>query len=992
MPFFLSCVARISSTALLFLMMTHLGFASEDDRAAEAFFQTNIEPLLEASCHNCHGTRVQEGGLRLDSLEAVLRGGESGPALIVGQPEASLLIHAVRRDGLEMPPQDPLTAEQVAFLVQWVRDGAIWPGSDPASKGHNKAAPEPTLTAADRNFWSFRAVQRSPLPLLAEFPPARLPVDHFILARLRQNKMPFAPPASKSVLVRRLYFDLLGLLPAREEVQQFIDDPTPDALPRLADRLLASPHYGERWGRHWLDLARYADSGGFEFDFLRPYAYRYRDYVIDRFNQDQPYDKFIIEQLAGDEVAPQDFIARVATGFCRNGPTVGNQTLEKNRFDELDDVISTTSEVFLGLTLGCARCHDHKYDPLSQRDYYEVLAIFNSLGKRQHLMGNAEERQRWSDLDKQMRALRKQAGEIENHPSSGDWEILDGELVQRQNVPNVRLLLSDTSWTDYSAEVEVMKTGGTDSSFNYEASIGFIFRATKLNNFYWLRLGISDNREHSLAIDDHGGRTPLTRKIPGRLERDRWYHLRIRVQGTSLRAWIDQRLVFDIEHARHATGGIGFGNWLVTSRWRNLVVRDASGEVLLEGFPDLANTTSPEYVASPETVDVLNERIRSLKSEAALLPFAMSIVDEGREPRETRLHLRGDHRTPGPLVHPAVPDVLTVTPVAFEPAAESANTTGQRTTFAKWVASAQNPLTARVMANRIWQYHFGRGLVETPSNFGLNGMPPTHPALLDWLASEFVHGDWSVKHLHRRILHSATYQQSSQTTPQGTNPPSMLADPLTLDPENRLLWHFPKRRLEAELIRDRVLTAAGTLNRRMYGPGVQPRIHRSVIETSTTRKWPVIEQEGPSHWRRSIYILVRRSVLFPLLEAFDAPTTTQSCEKRLSTTVATQSLQMLNDAFTNEQAARMAADLLVEKMPDPSVLVEAVFWRCLARAPTRHEQTDCELFLQEQLAFHNTRRADTAPTPDTNAKTNAQAALADLCHVMMNLNEFIYID
>ena len=845
------------------------------------------------------------------------------------------------------------------------------------------------VPAADPEHWAFQAPVRPPLPRVAQTDWVRTPVDTFILAELETNGVTPSPPAAAGKWLRRAAFDLLGLPPALVDVELFQRESLVDdrgARARWIDRLLASPHYGERWGRHWLDLARYADSNGFEFDFERPHAWHYRDWVIDSLNADKPYDQFMMEQIAGDEITPGNFQALVATGFCRNGPTVGNQSLEKHRWDELDDVISTTAEVFLGLTLGCARCHDHKYDPVSQGDYYAMLAIFNSSGRRQTLIGTPQQQQRRSQLEKQIREVRAQISKIQNHPSAGDWQIRGAELVQRRLAADVRLLVGNPAWTDYTVDVDVLKTAGTEKAFNYEASVSLLFRATELNRFYWLRLGISDNREHSLAIDDRGGRAPITRTIPGRIERNRWYRIRIRLQGESLQAWLDDRLLFQVKDRRLTHGRIGFGNWLSTTRWRNLQVRDAQGSLLLEGFPDLAQTSSPEFTAGQETVDDLNEQIRKLKAEIEKLPIAMAIGDESRQPRETRLFERGDHRRPGGIIEPGVPAILTATPLLFPNPPENATSTGRRHHLAKWLASPQNPLTARVMVNRIWQYHFGRGLVETTSNFGLNGSSPSHPQLLDWLAVEFIESGWSVKHIQRLIMHSSVYGQTSSTghTTTADGRASRDRSGQTHDPANRLLWKFPKRRLEAELIRDQILAASGSLNTTMHGPGVRPRIHPDVIATSTTRKWPTVVRETSEHWRRSIYVFARRSVLMPMLESFDAPTTTQSCDRRLTTTVPTQALQLLNDVFTNHRAASMAQELLATVGPSPVKQIHTVYGRCLSRPPTSKELTNCLAFLNQQRRFHSktANRSATAPAH----------ALTDLCHVMFNLNEFVYVD
>ena len=373
----------------------------------------------------------------------------------------------------------------------------------------------------------------------------------------------------------------------------------------------------------------------------------------------------------------------------------------------------------------------------------------------------------------------------------------------------------------------------------------------------------------------------------------------------------------------------------------------------------------------------------------------MSITDAQREPSETRIFLRGDYRWPDEVVAPAVPAVLSPQPISFPTPPESSQTTHRRITFARWLVSPDNPLTARVMVNRIWQYHFGRGLVDSPSNFGLNGARPSHPDLLDWLAVEFMESGWSIKHMHRLIMTSRVYQQSSTNNTENVfhsaSPVAHQEAPLR-DPENRLLRRFPRRRLGAEVLRDRILAAADSLNLQMQGPGIHPRIHPSVIATSTTRKWPTVEHEGPEHWRRSVYIFVRRSVLMPFLEVFDAPTTTESCNQRLTTTVPTQALLLMNDAFTNEQSARMAQSVYRQAGNNLQRQVETVYWNSLSRPPLATEQKDCSQFLETQRAYHRQRLHDSHTNLSTLDLKVDLLALTDLCHVMFNLNEFAYLD
>ena len=838
-----------------------------------------------------------------------------------------------------------------------------------------------TLVAQDieEKHWAFVPPQRPAIPTINADQWSRSPIDRFILAELHQRKLTPGPRATKSRLLRRASLDLLGLPPTRAEVETFLKDQQPGAWSRVIDRLLASPRYGERWGRHWLDLARYADSNGFEFDFVRPHAWHYRDYVIDSFNADKPYNDFVREQIAGDEINRDNFASWVATGFCRNGPTVGNQTLEKNRYEEFHDIISVTSEVFLGLTLGCARCHDHKYDPIPQRDYYSMLAIFHTSNKREKLIGSKQDQQDNSRLSKEIRERREQLRKLTNQPAPGKWRLADETLVQEVTGNNIRTVLGEADWQDYSLEVEVKKTSGTTEPFNFNAGIYLGIRAQDFGNGFLLHLGASDNREHEILREVNGSFVRLAPRVAGTITTGEWYRLKFSVSEGRLQAWLNQRLLFDIKDQNFPTGKLSFGNWLCQTEWRKLRVTASDGTILQAGFPKLQATNFPAASNVPFTRDSLNHDIKVREEQLARLPIAMAITDEASKAKVTHLHQRGDYRQKGEVVGPGVPSALVERPLPFPAAAEGQATTGRRTILANWLVDRQNPLAARVMVNRIWQVHFGVGLIDTSSNCGLTGMNPSHPELLDWLAVEFMENGWSIKHLHQLIMKSAVYCQVSNS-----RDPQMAANRAS-DRHGHYLSRFPIRRHEAEVIRDRILWASGALNLQMHGPGIMPRIHPGVLATSTTRKWPVIETENFSHWRRSAYIFIRRSVMLPLLESFDAPVTTQSCDRRIATTVPTQALQMMNDRFTNEQARLMAADIFRVTPRETAKQVAAVYWRALARAPTNQELGDCQAFLKEMNSYHQKRGSD-------NPEQRHQLSLADLCHVMFNLNEFVYQD
>ncbi len=815
--------------------------------------------------------------------------------------------------------------------------------------------------------WSFKPLRNVIVPQLeSEWP--ENPIDSFILQKLNDAQLQPAKPATAHQLTNRLYLDMLGILPSSSPLLALNNDDSSVAWSQQIDQVLASPYYGERWGRHWLDLARYADSNGFEFDFVRPYAWRYRDYVIAAFNNDMPYDRFIKEQLAGDELNRSSLQSWVATGFCRNGPTVGNQTLDKNRYEELHDVITATTEVFLGLTVGCARCHDHKFDPISQKDYYSMLAIFHTTDKREHFIGTPEQRRLYNDLRQRKKNLGEKVRSATSEAQAGVWTLEQGILSQSSMVNNTRVWLGDTSWSDYIFEVDFLRTRVTQQPFSFDAGVYISVLAKDYNNGYTLQLGASDGREHALHYEIDNSRHSLRPRVSGKLTNDQWYRLRVEVGDGHHKIWLNDSLLFEFDDKRHQSGGITLGNWSTSTQWRNLRVTNKQGKSLLDSFPSLQTLARPNK-ADGFDIEAIKQQIAQIDNQLATLPLAQSITDTSSLAKPTNIHIRGEYNNPGDSVEPAIPAAVSNIAVEFPTATKDAPTTGRRLILANWIADKDNPLTARVMVNRIWQFHFGRGLVETSSNFGLLGFEPTHPDLLDWLATEFIRSDWSIKHIHKLILESATYRQSSHRT-----------DAHATDPDASLISRFPMRRHDAEVIRDRILQASGSINLEMGGPGIHPYIDEEIIGTGTTRKWPHVKHENTEHWRRSVYIFVRRSVPFPLLEGFDAPVTTSSCSRRITTTVPTQALQLLNSQFTNQQSLKMAQLLIRTHGENRQDLIRHAYGRVLGRRPDTNELQLSIEYLQDAETLHN-----------TTAQDNLLYALQDLCHVLINLNEFVFM-
>ena len=779
----------------------------------EDFFERVVRPLLVDNCFECHGPDVgrPKGGLAMTGRDALLAGGDLGPAVVPGDVEARRLIAAVRwtNHELEMPPRQLLAEREVLALERWVAAGAVWPGGAegvPAAGVH-----EPGIDLeSGRQWWSYRPVVRPPVPDVAAADAVANPIDAFVVARLEAAGLAPGPPATRREQLRRASFDLTGLPPDHAEVQAFEADTSPDAWATVLDRLLDSPAYGERWGRHWLDLVRFAQTNGYERDQEKPAAWRYRDWVVDALNRDLPYDRFLLEQLAGDELPDGDSSSLVATGMYRVGawdvePDDGDQAV----YDSLDDTLRVVTEGFLATTLGCARCHDHKFDPLPQADYYGLLAFFGNIARY-------EEPPRYAK-DSRMLAPLGLTPAVE-----AEWERRRAEQIE-------------------GVRDEIRELLGA-----YEAELS------------------ADAPEEALPED------------------------------------LD---VVDAEAV--AAGG---GN---LSRLPREVRRAAY---------------------------VLRDEIRQLRdSFEGDLDWALVVRETGQPPQPMRLLHRGKVGSPGDVV-PAhfvqalCPDEASAFPDLGRPA-RGLSSTGRRRQLGEWIASADNPLTARVMVNRVWQGHFGRGLVATPSDFGTRGALPTHPELLDWLAAEFVAQGWSLKALHRLVLSSHTYRQSSRA-PQ----PAAQA----LDPDNTLLWRQTLRRLEAEALRDAMLAAAGNLDRSMGGRGFFPLLSRQVLAGGSRpgEGWEV--SRGADQDRRSLYAYVKRSLPVPLLETFDMANTSLPVGRRTVTNIAPQALLLLNGEFSGRQAEAFA-ERLAESVPGgeqapAEALVDAAFRAALARSPTDDER------------------------------------------------------
>jgi mono/diheme cytochrome c family protein len=846
--------------------------------ATAADIDVEARTLLAASCQKCHGPTKQRGGLRLDSRDAAVGKGDSGlPAIMPGKAAASELIRRViAKDPAERMPAGgaALTAAQIDTLRKWIDAGAVWPKDGKGSTIGPKT--ELVVTDEDRRHWAFRPLPKVEVPS-ATVGRVRTPIDSFLLMALGEKKLTPVPPADPRVLIRRVTFDLTGLPPMPDEVEAFVRAKDPDAAyEALVERLLASRHYGERWGRHWLDVARYADSSGYEADTDRPNAYHYRDFVIKALNDDMPFDKFVRWQLAGDEIAPDEPQAVAATGFLAAGPgeTLPDNLLEEERklqrYNELDDMLSTTGAALLGMTVACARCHDHKFDPIPTRDYYRLLAALHSgdradipLGSRAEVRRTAQAHVEW---DKKRQAAQTDLKEWQ----SGQRVALESRL-----------------------------------------------RAAKIN-----RLPISDAEK------------VLLRDSPDSTEAKR----------------------------------------LGKKHERALAVSD---DEVRKAADDTARKRGEELAGRLAAI---------MKEEPKVRSVAFAFKDMGPRPATSWLFQRGDFHDHTIPVDLGFLTVLTRGKPATDywkearASGDRGDTTYQRRAVATWVTDADRgagPLLARVIVNRVWQHHFGEGLVRTPNDFGARGDRPTHPELLEWLAGDLVAHGWKLKRLHRMMLLSAGYRQGGTFDPEKAK----------VDPDNRLLWRMRPRRLEAEALRDAVLAVSGTLNMEMYGPAFKAPIPRdAMVARNLKSPYPTDIPDTPAVRRRSVYMFHKRVIPYPLLQAFDAPDAQQCAGRRATTTVVPQALALLNDAFVRARASDFASRLLKDSGEDSATCVDRAYRLAFSRAPTESERAAGVEFLAAQERERSSRQPKATPAEIR------QLALTDYSQVLFGLNEFIYVD
>lgn len=854
-----------------------------DEPASPVAFERDVRPILKASCFHCHGEEESaEASLDLRLARFIQRGGDSGPAIVPGDRNASLLFQRVR--DAEMPP-DPghkLTDAQIDTIGRWIDAGAPTLRPEPHTIAGDYLTPE------DLAHWAWQPITRPHVPPVEHRDRVATPIDAFLLTKLEAQGFAFSPPADRAALLRRMYLDLTGLPPTPEQAVRFLADPAPDADARLVDELLASPHYGERWGRHWLDVAGYADSDGYAVeDSVREWAWKYRDYVIHSFNDDLPFDQFIREQLAGDEMiaspldnlTPRDAELLTATGFLRMAPdgtggSVDDVNLARN--EVVAETIKIVSSSLMGITLGCAQCHDHRYDPISQTDYYRFRAFFEP----------ALDWQNW-------RAPQQRLVSLYNEADRAKAAEIEGEAAK------------------VLAERETLQTQFIQATLDKEIA-----------------------------------------KLPAEVR--------------------------DAARQAHATAEKD---------------RTPEQQALFKQYPSLNVNPGSLYLYDSEAAKKLKEladRADEIRATKPPEEFIHALTEVPGQASPTRLFARGDYQQPKDDVAPAFLAITTGgDPAAAAVAADNSElpTTGRRTALAQHLTTGQHPLVARVIVNRVWLHHFGRGIVATPADFGTLGIRPTHPELLDWLASEFISSGWSVKHLHRLILNSTAYRQALRYDPAQD----------AADPDNLLYGGARLTRLDAEIVRDSMLAVSGRLNDQLYGKPVP-------VMADTAGRWVLgIENLNagrpgevlPLHsqeFRRSVYIQVRRSRPVAVLDTFDWPRMSPNCDFRKPSTVTPQSLMMMNSDTVLQEAHAFAERVLNLAGDDRAQQVNTAWQLAYVRAPNDSEWASAVQFLDEQTAIFKERLAQPDFAEFAKTHTPERMALDSFCQTLLGANGFLYVD
>lgn len=845
--------------------------------------------IIRQYCLQCHGADGM-GGLDLRTRESAARGGERGVVIKPGRAADSLLFQFLTgKASPRMPLGAELQAVEIDVIRRWIDEGANWPAdlstlassAGGADGNRQLSLTRRKITAEHRDYWAFQTPVLSDVPVSTGQPALSNPIDAFIFSKLKKEGLTFSPPVDRRTLLRRVTFDLTGLPPTPEEINAFIEDRAPDAYEKVVQRLLASPRYGERWAQHWLDVVRFGETNGFELDNDREQAWRYRDYVVKSLNQDKPYDQFIREQIAGDELEPDNFELRVATGFLRAGPqhvVAGNQDLAVNRQEWLTEVMFGVGNGVLGLTVGCARCHDHKFDPILQADFYRLQAFFAASDNVDYQPPNAEA------------ASALKAAQAAHHeklkPVKEQIAAIERPYIER-------------------------------------------LKAEK--------------------------RDKLEKNEP--------------VFASALAKPAEQRTELEKQQAKDAQ------------------------RMLNVSWDEILAVLSPEDRTRRAAFRQQMHHLNLFSPEP--LPKALAVSDTITPVPAMHLLKAGDPHRKSDEVRPGFLTVLLPSQAEWDAAITPVEkgefkSTGRKLALANWLVRPDHPLTSRVMVNRLWHYHFGRGIVPTPNDFGRNGQPPTHPELLDWLAVEFVRTGWSLKKMHYLMVTSRTYRQGTEVDPRSG----------AKDPDNRWYWRMNRQRLDAETLRDSTLAIAGNLTEQIGGPSIRVPLEPEVYDTIFTEAepdnlWPV-HPDQRQHWRRSLYLIRKRNVRLPMLVAFDSPDMMSSCGARTASTHALQSLTLLNSDFMLLQSRLLAARVLREATGDRDRALTRLYELALGRQPLLAERRLAREFLagQTRIVAERIKRGEpVAAVPDLSPAYAAAEAAAwvDLCLATMNMNEFIYL-
>jgi len=885
------------------LWLITAGFAFNLGQAATVTFEADIRPILKAHCFHCHGEDGSaKGGLDVRLQKLLIKGGKHGPAIAPGQAEKSSLFAKIR-DGKMPKEQAKLPAAQIETIRLWIEQGAKTARPEPDS-------PDEWITDEERRFWAFQPIKNPTVPS-----GAANPIDAFLLRKLKANALGFSPEAAKRTLIRRATFDLTGLPPTPDEIAVFLADETPQAYGQLIDRLLASPNYGERWGRHWLDVAGYADSEGYtESDAERGWAWRYRDYVVRALNDDMPWDRFVQEQLAGDEMvsppyanlSPEQIDKLTATGFLRMAPdgtgSGANNAEAKNQV--IAETLKIVSTALMGMTVGCAQCHDHRYDPILQSDYYKLRAVFEpALDPANWRTPQSRQISLFTEAD------RKQCADIE----------VEAKKLDAKRQTKVDFFIERTLEWKLRKEPEELRES---------LRAAYKTPAAKRTD------------EQKALLDDH----PSVRQIsPGSLYLyDREFNDEIAKLNAERKKLADKK---DAEAQKKIDEQIKY-------------FRDSLTKKVLDA---MAKKAADVRAAKPEE------------------PFIRALTEQPGKVPVTHLFFRGDPGQPKAAVKPADLSVVALGKNLIPENAADRPSTGRRLALAKRLTDGTHPLTGRVLVNRFWLHHFGRGLVDTPGDFGKLGELPSHPELLDWLASNFMKNGWRLKRLHRLIMTSQAYRQISRRSPKLDE----------LDPDNRLLGRMSVRRLEAETLRDSILFVSGQWNPRMFGkpvPVKEDEVGQIVVGVSTNdssnRPTGKTISLGDEENRRSLYVQLRRSKVLSFVDTFDAPTMEPNCTKRTVSTVAPQALMLMNNSFVINESRSMAGRFRRLAKGNLDRQLGLAWETTLGQAPGADELAQSAMFVEKQAALFAAQKE----------KQPGLAALANYCQVLLSSNAFIYVD